>query len=115
MTAIRAPRLFSDWSQIRPESSGICRMGKYSGLTKLSRARCSCSCDPPRTSKRLSAPLLGGVALVEIPAEATCGIEPTFFTSWSKYAERFSQVVYVLSCTGMPTDMTLCGLYPRLP
>ena len=73
------------WSPIGPRfyrrPSGICRTGKYSGLTKLVRSRCSARTGLPMISNLLSKPLLGGVAFVDRPAETTSGMALTFCSS----------------------------------
>src|SRR5882724_3909449 len=49
-------------------------MVKYSGLTKFARASCCSTAVLPRISKVWGHPLLGGVALLEMPAEITPGM-----------------------------------------
>ena len=64
------------------------RSGKYSGLMKFDRATGFSSALLPRISSVLSPPFDGGVALVEIPADTTCGIAATVARSRSKYSDR---------------------------
>jgi hypothetical protein len=64
------------------------RSGKYSELMKFARA-VGFSSDPlPRISMLLSPPFAGGVALVEMPADTTCGVAATAARSRSKYSLR---------------------------
>src|SRR5450755_3850931 len=59
---------------MRPCSSRIPSNGKYSGLTKFKRASGFSAAVLPKISIRVSLPLDGGVAFVEIPASIACGI-----------------------------------------
>ena len=88
ITARAAPRLISSRLQTRPCVTGMWRSGKYSGLTKLDRATGFSSALLPRISSVVSPPFDGGVALVEIPADTTCGIAAIAARSRSKYSER---------------------------
>ena len=54
-------------------------------------------------------PFEGGVALVEMPAASTCGIDAIFARSVSKYCARSAQGRCAPSCTGIGTDMVFRG------
>src|SRR5579863_10102393 len=97
--------MISSSVQNLPLAKGMCNTEKYSALTKLVRACCSCNCDWPKTSNRVSHPLEGGVALVEMPADTTSPSDPILSRSCSKYCTRPAHSKWVLSCTGMPTDI----------
>src|ERR1700733_8645224 len=97
--------MISSCVQNLPAAKGICSTGKYSELTKFVRACCSCNWDCPKISNRVSHPLEGGVALVEMPVDTTSGSEAILSWSCSKYCNRFVHSRWLFSCTGMPTDM----------
>ena len=78
------PVRFSASSQIRPATSGMRRMPKYSGLTRFTDAFCCSAAGCPRISNRESQPFRGGVALLEIAAIVTPGVSATFARSCSK-------------------------------
>jgi hypothetical protein len=88
ITASAAPRTISSRFQTRPCATGMWRSGKYSELIKFARATGFSPALPPRISNGLSLPLDGGVALVEIPADTTCGIAAMAARSRSKYSDR---------------------------
>jgi hypothetical protein len=60
-------------------------------------------------SMRMSLPLAGGVALVEMPVEMTRGMPAMEERICSKYSERSFQVLYVFSWMGMGSDMVCLG------
>ena len=60
-------------------------------------------------SIRWRQPFDGGVALVEIPAATTSGMVAILERICSKYSERSFHETCVFSCTGIGTDMLLCG------
>src|SRR5260370_14219247 len=62
-----------------------------------------------KNSKLTSFPFEGGVAFVEIPAETTPGIVAIRSNNCPKYAARSTQLTCAFWCTGVPTDITLCG------
>ena len=74
--------MVSAWSQIRPERTEIRRSEKYSGLTMPRRACCSSFAtvtvaEIVERATRVSSPLAGGVARVEMAVESTPGIAAT--------------------------------------
>jgi hypothetical protein len=87
ITASGAPRAISSRPQVRPCARGIWSSGKYSGLIRFARAL-GFSTALPRISIVVSPPFDGGVALVEIPADTTCGIAAIADRKRSKYSDR---------------------------
>ena len=66
----------------------MCSTGKYSGLMKFTRTTGFSAALVPIISILLSLPFAGGVALVEMPAEITCGIAAILARICSKYSDR---------------------------
>ena len=77
---------------VRPKSTGGQRNVQYRKILRIdkigTRLVGRCNWDWPKISNRMSDPLEGGVALVEIPADTTSGSDPTFSRSCSKYCTR---------------------------
>src|SRR5437899_12559140 len=67
------------------------------------------SSDLPRISMFCRQPLEGGVALVEMPAATTSGMAAMRARICSKNSARSFHATCVFSCTGIGTDMALCG------
>jgi len=67
----------------------------------------------PKISKPIFQPFEGGVAFEDMLAATTSGIAATRANNCAKYAVRSSQLTCEFWCTGIPTDIVLCGSYPR--